>query len=149
MRQYFSDVRRASFGIGVSTGQSRHRGGRQLVMTLTDELFLPSRIVYRVAAQEQLLSGFRNLRSMSFDPARNRWVWHYESEARQLGFPSAYDQIPRERQPLVLASCYLVEGVAMHVYVRSALRVCKALVFFDGIFLAHVLERSTSTNTTC
>src|SRR3989442_10865888 len=116
-------------GIGASAGQSK-RGGLQLVMTLTDELFLPSRIVYSVAARDQLLSRLRNLRSVSLDPARNRWVWHYDFEARQFGFPSAYDRIPRERQPLVLASCYLVNR-EMHVYVRSALRVCKALVFFD------------------
>jgi hypothetical protein len=40
MRQYFSDVRRTSFGIGASAGQSRHSGGRQLVMTLTDDNLL-------------------------------------------------------------------------------------------------------------
>jgi len=82
MRQYVANIRRAGSGIGASAGKSKP-GGRQLVVTLTDELFLPSRIVYRAGDQEKLVSKFRNLRSLSFDPARNRWMWQYEFEARQ------------------------------------------------------------------
>ena len=105
--------------------------GRRLMMTLTDELFLPTRIVYRVKDREELLSKFQNLRCMMYDPFRVRWMWQHEFEATRIGFPVKYRLIPRERQPLVLASCYLLDRGAMHVYVRSALRVSKALVFFD------------------
>ena len=101
------------------------------MMTLTDELFLPTRIVYRVKDREELLSKFQNLRCMMYDPFRVRWMWQHEFEATRIGFPVKYRLIPRERQPLVLASCYLLNCGAMHVYVRSALRVSKALVFFE------------------
>jgi hypothetical protein len=116
---------------GASNGLFQRSDGHRLMMTLTDELFLPTRIVYRVKDRKQLLSRFHNLRCMIFDPFRNRWVWQYEFEATRIGFPVKYRRIPLECQALVLASCYLLDRGAMHVYVRSALRVSKALVFFD------------------
>src|SRR6266700_2918320 len=51
--------------------------GRRLMMTLTDELFLPTRIVYRVKDRKELVSRFHNLRCMMFDPFRTRWVWQW------------------------------------------------------------------------
>ena len=116
---------------GASSSLFQRSDGRRLMMTLTDELFLPTRIVYRVKDREKLLSRFHNLRCMMFDTFRTRWAWQYEFEATPIGFPVNYRQIARERQPLVLASCYLLGRSAMHVYVRSALRVSKVLVFFD------------------
>ena len=125
-------ARIGSSGVGgASNGLFQRSDGRRLMMTLTDELFLPTRIVYCVKDREELVSRFHNLRCMMFDPFRTRWVWQYEFEATRIGFPVNYRRIPRERQPLVLASCYLLDRGAMQVYVRSALRVCKALVFFD------------------
>jgi hypothetical protein len=115
---------------GPSNGRFQRSDGRRLMMTLTDELFLPTRIVYLVKDREELLSRFHNLRCMMFDPFRTRWVWQYEFEATRIGLPVNYRRIPRERQPLVLPSCYLLDRGAMHVYLRSTLRVSKALVFF-------------------
>jgi hypothetical protein len=100
-------------------------------MTLTDELFLPSRIIYRVFDRKRLIAKLRSLRSIVFDPDSQRWVWNYEYEDEQAGFQEAYDRIPPERRPLVLASCFLLADDWFHVYIRSAIRVTKALVFFD------------------
>src|SRR5881396_3488469 len=125
-------ARISSSGVGgASNGLFQRSDGRRLMMTLTDELFLPTRIVYCVKDREELVSRFHNLRCMMFDTFRTRWAWQYEFEATPIGFPVNYRRIPRERQPLVLASCYLLGRSAMHVYMRSALRVSKALVFFD------------------
>jgi SEC-C motif len=109
----------------MSTSQTR-----SIVMTTTDELFLPSRIIYRVYDRTKLERKLRSLRSMFQEPT-GRWTWNYEFEARELGFPAAYDKIPPERQPLLLASCYWAEADAFYVYVRSTLRLTKFLVFFD------------------
>jgi len=128
LEKFFARLR--SVG-GASNGCFKRSDGRRLIMTLTDELFLPTRIVYRVKDREELISRFHNLRCIMFDPFRTRWVWQYVFEATRIGLPVNYRRIPRERQPLVLASCYLLDRGAMQVYVRSALRVCKALVFFD------------------
>jgi len=103
---------------------------RPLVMTTTNELFLPARIVYRVADRARVLATFRGLRCMTPEPS-GRWTWNYEFEAKAMGFPQAYEEVSPERQPVVLAACYWVGSDGLHVYVRSTLRLTKFLVFFD------------------
>lgn len=92
-----------------------------LVMTTTNELFLPTRIVYRVVDRARVLGTFRGLRCMTLEPS-GRWTWNYEFEAKEMGFPPAYEEVPPERQPVVLAACYWVGADGLHVYVRSTLR---------------------------
>jgi len=103
---------------------------RPIVMTTTNELFLPARVIYRVADRASVLATFRGLRCMTLEPS-GRWTWNYEYEAKEMGFPPAYQEIPPERQPMVLAACYWVGSDRLHVYVRSTLRLTKFLVFFD------------------
>jgi len=103
---------------------------RPLVMTTTNELFLPARIIYRVADRARVLTTFRGLRCMTLEPS-GRWTWNYEYEAKEMGFPPAYEEVPPERQPVVLAACYWVGSDGLHVYVRSTLRLRNFLVFFD------------------
>ena len=68
---------------------------------------------------------------MVFDETKRRWLWQYEFEAQDMGFPPAYDAIPPDHRPIVLASCHEVEPNRLHVYVRSASRLTKFLLFFD------------------
>ncbi len=62
---------------GASNGLFQRSDGRRLMMTLTDELFLPTRIVYCVKDREELVSRFHNLRCMMFDPFRTCWLWQW------------------------------------------------------------------------
>lgn len=117
--------------IDMSPKEQAKRDGWRLFMTTTNELFLPSRITYRVLNPLELVLKFQSLRSMIFEPHRNRWAWNYEFEARTLGFPDDYDRIPPERQPVVLAFCYLTAKDTLQVFVRSTLRLRKALLFFE------------------
>jgi hypothetical protein len=48
-----------------------------------------------------------------------------------MRFPPIYNQGPKKFQPIVLASCYLVDDHTFHVYTRCAFRTIKFLVFFD------------------
>jgi len=48
-----------------------------------------------------------------------------------MEFPPAYRQGLEERQPVVMASCYLVDDQTFHVYTRCGFRTVKFLVFFD------------------
>jgi hypothetical protein len=69
LEKFFDCIRNSGTGSASSTLFQRS-DGRRLMMTLTDELFLPARIVYRVKDREELLSRFQNLRCMMFDPFR-------------------------------------------------------------------------------
>jgi hypothetical protein len=101
-----------------------------IILTTTDELFLPSRIIYRVYDRGKLEAKLRSLRCMFLEPT-GRWTWNYEHEAKTMGFPPTYGNIPLDRQPLLLASGYWVARERFDVYLRSTLRVTKFLLFFD------------------
>lgn len=104
---------------------------KAVVFTLTNELFLPSRLVYRVSDRALLERKLAALPSIDWDPFKNRWTWLYENEAKSLGWPAAYDRVPPERQPILLAACHLIGQDRMDVYLRSCERVVKFLQFFD------------------
>ncbi|MHB9008261.1 MAG: hypothetical protein ACYDC1_15160 [Limisphaerales bacterium] len=109
----------------------KRRDERIVVMTTTNELFLPTRLIYEVYDAGKLRARLDRLSCMSWDPAKRRWTWDYEGAARKMRFPPAYDQVPEERQPVVLASCYLVNDQTFHVYTRCGFRAVKFLVFFE------------------
>ena len=100
-------------------------------MTTTNELYLPTRLVYEVYDVKQLQAWLQKTSGMAWDPEARRWAWDYDDDARKLKFPAVYDQLPVERQPVVLASCYLVDDHTFHVYTRCGFRTVKFLVFFD------------------
>src|SRR5438093_340896 len=106
----------------------------QLIMTTTGELFLPTRVIFRILDEEQVGRRFNGLRCLNPEPPKGRWTWNYEHEAKSLAFSPAYEAIPPERQPVVLATCYVLDPEILHVYVRSTERLIKALSFFDTQF---------------
>jgi len=104
---------------------------RVTVMTTTDELYLPTRLVYEVYDVKQLRAWLQKTSCMAWNPAKRCWTWDYDGAARKMEFPPAYDQVPKKCQPIVLASCYLVDDHTFHVYTRCGFRTVKFLVFFD------------------
>ena len=51
-----------------------------------------------------MVKCFQELKCMDFDPAKKRWVWLYEDEARSLKFGRSYTDLPKELRPLVLGA---------------------------------------------
>lgn len=100
-------------------------------MTTTDELYLPTRLVYEVYDVKKLRAWHQKTSCMDWHPIKKGWTWNYIGAARKMGFPPAYDRVPKKYQPIVLASCYLVDDHTFHVYMRSVFRTVKFLVFFD------------------
>ncbi len=101
------------------------------VMTLTDELYLPTRLVYEVYDVKQLRAWLQKTACMDWNPVKRGWTWNYDGAVRKLEFPPSYAQVPKERQPVVLATGYLVNDHTFHVYTRCGFRTVKFLVFFD------------------
>jgi len=104
---------------------------RITVMTTTNELYLPTRLVYEVYEVKPLRAWLQRTSCVAWNPVKRGWTWNYDGAARKMEFPPAYDQVPEERQPVVLASCYLVDDHTFHVYTRCGFRTVKFLVFFD------------------
>jgi hypothetical protein len=111
--------------------KSSHDATAATVMTLTDELYLPTRLVYEVYDAKRLRAWLSKTSCVSWNPVKLGWTWNYEGAARSLGFPPAYAKVPKAQQPVVLATAFLRDDHTFHVYTRSGFRTVKFLVFFD------------------
>ena len=102
-----------------------------VLQTTTDEIFLPTRLVYAVKQPEVLQRWLRKHPAMLEDRAQGRWTWNYHRKVRKLGFPESYDEALRRQGGLVLASCYQPDKRSFHVYTRCGMRATRFLSFFD------------------
>jgi len=104
---------------------------RQIIKTMTGEIFLPIRLYYNLQSKSGLQARFTNLRCMNYDRAGDRWVWLYDGEAKNLKFSKPYSSIPPHQRPIVLGSFYSRANDQIYLDVGSVGRAVKAVEFFD------------------
>jgi hypothetical protein len=104
---------------------------KQIVKTMTGEVFLPIRLYYKLHRKSGLQARFSNIRCMDYDRPGDRWTWLYHREARNLKFSVPYSSIPPDRQPIILGSFYSRVDDQMYLDVGSVERAIKAIEFFD------------------
>lgn len=101
------------------------------VLTVTDELFLPTRLVYEVYDAAYLRAWLKKTTCVEWHPVKLGWTWNYTAAVAKMDFPPSYAKAPKAPQPLVLATGYLVDEHSFHVYTRCGFRTVKFLTFFD------------------
>jgi hypothetical protein len=104
---------------------------KTILATLTGEPFQPVRLHYNMFNQKALLRAFQKLRCLDRDPTRQRWVWLYDFEARNLLFQQSYAQIPRRHHPIVIGTFVLRSNGKLVLDLRSCERAVLAIPFFD------------------
>lgn len=104
---------------------------KQLLGTVTGELYQPIRLHYKLFDQKRIIKIFRKIRCLDFDPSQNRWVWLYDFEAKKLTFEKSYSSIPRHLHPIVIGSFFIRAENLLLLDLRSFERATKAIVFFD------------------
>jgi hypothetical protein len=104
---------------------------KQIIRTMTGEVFLPIRLYYRLHKKSGLQARFSNIRCMNYDRSGDRWVWLYDRETKNLKFSVPYSSIPPDRQPIILGSFYSRVDDQMYLDVGSVERAIKAIEFFD------------------
>ena len=102
-----------------------------LLATVTGEHFQPVRLHYTVLDHDGLLRAFRKLRCLDHDPAKGRWVWLYDFEARKLRFERSYRQLPKHLHPIVIGSFFPRGKDHLLLDLRSCDRAIQAIPFFD------------------
>ena len=102
-----------------------------LLSTMTGESYQPARIYYQVFQKNAVQGRFKRLRCMDFDSTRNRWVWLYTEEAKNIKFIKSYRDIPKEYRPIVLGYFTWKGDRELRLDVRSFERVIEAMNFFD------------------
>ncbi len=115
-----------------------------LIKTLTDELFQPMRLYYIVHNKEQLEASFRNLKCFEYNEKLNDWVVEYANEAANIGLAIAPNQVPKEAQPLLIATIYIENKTTMLVDVRSIERAKKLILFIDKYVPKSIAEISNA-----
>lgn len=111
--------------------ENKYRQGNPLLMTHTDEIYQPVRIHYELSDKSKVLKTFSKLRCIDFDQEKDRWIWLYDDEARNIKLEKPYTAVPVEHRPIVIGSFYFREENRMHLDVRSIQRATAAILFFD------------------
>ena len=101
-----------------------------LLMTITEDFFQPARIYYDVYDQVAMQNVFLNLKCMDYDDQKNRWVWNYTDEAKNIHFKRSWSELPKKAHPLVIGSLYAPKENQMYIDVNSFERVTAAVRFF-------------------
>ena len=104
---------------------------KRMIVTMTGEIFQPTRLYYRIMNKENISRTFKKMSCMDFDVVEDRWVWLYLGEARNLSFKKPYKEIPQHMHPLTLGAFFTRNDDEMYLDIRSIERAAKAIVFFD------------------
>ena len=104
---------------------------KKLLVTITGEVFHPTRLYYHVPNKDALRRRFARLDFMDYDKEGDRWVWLYTGKAKRLKFGQRHTPVPKNLQPIVLGSFFLRASKEAHFDLRSFERATKAIVFFD------------------
>lgn len=103
-----------------------------LLKTLTDEFFQPMRLYYTVYDVEQLKARFRKLKCIgSDDDTFKECVLFYKEEAAKIPLRVPPHRVPKEMQPLVIATLYMEDAETLLVDVRSIERAARIMEFLD------------------
>ena len=98
---------------------------------MTKEPFQPVRLYYRIPSRPTVLAQLRKLECMAEDPVERCWQWLYHGETKPLTFASAgYDDVPKERQPIVLGRIRFPKSGGMTLQTNSVERAVQAAKFF-------------------
>jgi hypothetical protein len=113
---------------------------KRLLCTTTGEIFQLARVGYEVFNKKSVISVFKKLRCLNYDPLKSRWVWLFENEAKNLRFGRTYNQLPKEIRPVVIGVFTFRDETHMNLDVRSFERATKAIEFFDRRINRHVAK---------
>src|SRR5690606_9068193 len=104
---------------------------RPLLVTMTKEPFQPVRLYYRIPSRPVVVAKFRGLHCMAEDPAERCWQWLFHGETKSIRFAAAgYDDVPKERQPIILGRIRFPKSGGMTLQTNSIERAVQAARFF-------------------
>jgi hypothetical protein len=72
----------------------------------------------------------RGLKCMVEVPPERCWQWLFDAEAAPLRFAAGYDEVPKEKRPIVLGRIRYPKGGGMTLQTNSILRVIEGARFF-------------------
>src|SRR5690606_25405922 len=76
------------------------------LMTLTNEPFQPIRLYYSILDRLRVSKKLGSLECITEAPEERCWQWLFQAEATSLRFGAGYEDVQKEKRPIVLARVY-------------------------------------------
>ncbi len=115
--------------------QGRHLSqNRHLLMTLTNEPFQPVRLYYSIADRTLVSRKLRRLECLVEAPEEQCWQWLFHAESASLRFGGGYEDVPKERRPIMLGRIRFPSDSSMILQTNSIARAIGAARFFAPYF---------------
>lgn len=106
----------------------------RLLMTLTNEPFQPVRLYYSIPDRASLSRRLSSLECIVEAPEERCWQWLFHAEAASLRFGGGYEDVPRERRPIILGRIRFPSDSSMILQTNSIARAIGAAKFFAPYF---------------
>jgi hypothetical protein len=120
----------------------------KIVTTVTDEIYLPTRVYYKIHNNSSLRKALRKLKCVHFsEEDTNCFTIFYYKEAKNLDLAIHYQNIEKEFYPIYIANCSITSNAVLRVdteSTRRAVEIMKLLVknipynLMESIFFAHM-----------
>jgi hypothetical protein len=107
---------------------------RRLLVTMTSEPFQPVRLYYLIPDRSFVINKLQSLKCMIDVPPERCWQWLFQAEAASLRFPGSYDDVPKERRPIVLGRIRFPNDGEMVLQTNSIARAIEGARFFGPRF---------------
>jgi hypothetical protein len=106
------------------TDISKKTNEARLIMTTTEELFMPVRLYYKINDKKSFLKALKRLKCVLFDEEdENHFIISYHKEAKKMGLSVSYQEVPQDLYPITLAEGYIVSNSELHLDIKSLRRV--------------------------
>jgi hypothetical protein len=109
---------------------SKAKKPRALLATMTKEPFQPVRLYYAIPKPAFVAAKLRALACMIEVPPERCWQWLFEAEAASLRFPGDYDDVPKEKRPIVIGRLRFPANGGMTFETNSIPRAIEGARFF-------------------
>jgi hypothetical protein len=107
---------------------------KQLLATMTDEPFQPVRLYYSIPDRSFVIKKLQSLKCMVEVPHEQCWQWLFEAESKSLRFPGGYDDVPKEKRPIILGRISFRNNGGMVLQTNSISRAIEGAKFFGPRF---------------
>lgn len=104
--------------------------GNHLLMTLTNEPFQPVRIYYSIPDRALVSRRLGALECMVEASEEHCWQWLFHAEAASLRFGGGYEDVPKEKRPIILGRIRFPTDGSMILQANSIARAIGAANFF-------------------
>jgi hypothetical protein len=118
---------------------TKDTGKRQLLATMTSEPFQPVRLYYSIPDRSFVIKKFQSLKCMLEVPHEQCWQWLFEAESKSLRFPGSYNDVPKEKRPIVLGRISFRNNGGMMLQTNSISRAIEGAKFFGPRFGPRVV----------